>query len=314
MDESETYHRRERIPTRMRRRGVTAAMMAICALSAGGVDGTAYAQFVEVPEYELPAWIPGQPERLRSDPRGAVPAPPASVEDLAQRFFPQWRSEGSVRELEVSADADERLTIATVPGYCYAALALGQSEDSDIDLQVWEAGTLRDEDLARDHYPRVQWCAEREEAELRVESYLSETQQARLLLLVDPRSTVALGEGANPMERRMSWAAQLVAPRAAAWSADRTLHFERPGIVAADWVPEQHEQGCLGVVAVASPGIEEFDLLVEGPTVSIADYRRGPIAAIVTCEASLFAAPLEIAVHRGTGEVRYRVFLLPPIR
>ena len=248
-----------------------------------------------------------RPPRLFDDPRGVAPPPPATLDDIAERFLrgytgtPQRGSE-FIREDDVRVHE-----LVTIPGACYAVAARGPRID-DLDLVVREVAVdgrerWRGEDLRRDGWPVVEWCAEMAQARVTVHAFDgSGTYELGLFVLPGSERAVR-GPYEEPLLNRLLHAAGTVAPRAHPVSEPVRLEAAGPTV----WTlpVELPPESCYVIVATGDGGVRELDLVVTAAGREIAaDYRSGSDPAVRFCPATA-GDPTEVVVGlvRGSGTV-----------
>lgn len=253
---------------------------------------------------------PAAAQRLAGDPRAAAPPRPATLQEVVDGFVPTFIPVGAVEHQTVPDEGELRIVRPLVAGACYAAIGLSTAI-ADLDAWVRIDGVLVAQDVQFDAWPVSRFCALRDgEVELAFSAYAS-GGPAEFGLFVDPSTLEEVAGDAGELENRLRSAVSRTAP-GWVWSDAPWLRgFAGPET--AEFSVDIVQGSCAAVVAVATAGIEDLDLVARDPDglVVASDLALDARPAIVHCSAQPTTLVVEVAVSRGRGVAMAQILYAP---
>lgn len=240
--------------------------------------------------------------QLDSDPRAARPAPPTTMDALAERFLPAYTPHGIDGEVTLGEGEVRTFTQAVEAGVCYAAAAVGE-RGVDVDIRVLRGDDIVVQDVSLDSYPIVEWCAERAESLTIAINAFDGATRLQYGLYVSPDARRAAAGPQDELSNRLAAHIASAAPRWHWSGAQWRATFPSEGVQ--EMPATVPDAGCLAVAVVGQSGVDDVDVsLVDPDGVEVSrDYALDARALVVHCGDAGDALTARIAVRSGSGVV-----------
>jgi hypothetical protein len=240
--------------------------------------------------------------QLDSDPRAARPAPPTTIEALAERFLPAYAPHGIDGEVTLGEGEVRTFTQAVEPGVCYAAAAVGES-GVDVDIRVLRNDDIVVQDVSLDSYPVVEWCAERAESLTIAITAFDGATSVEYGLFASPDARRAAAGPHDELSNRLASHIASAAPRWRWSGAQWRATFASEGVQ--EMPTAVPEGGCLAIAVVGQSGVDDVDVSLVDPNGAEVsrDYALDARALVVHCGDAGDPLTARIAVRSGSGVV-----------